>query len=85
MMILGWIVFGVWFFYLASRYDKKMNENFINMSIRSDALEEKINFLEYCNSDKDKTIKYLEDKVRDLEDRLIDLEKPYRNSDFDDF
>lgn len=84
MVIISWVIVGAWLFYLANRHDKKMNENFINIEIKSHALEERIQHLEYDNQDKDKTIEYLRDDIKDLRERIYELEKPYQRSTLDD-
>lgn len=83
MSILVWIIVGAWLFYLANRHDKKMDENFMNMGTRIHALEERIQSLEYENEDKDKTIEFLQEQIRDLEDRASFLEKPYERDIWD--
>ncbi|WP_180116456.1 hypothetical protein [Acinetobacter sp. YH12140] len=83
MSILAWIIIGVWLFYLANRHDKRMNENFMSMGTKIHALEERIYSLECENEDKDKTIKFLQGQISDLEDRASFLEKPYERDIFD--
>ncbi|MFW2042660.1 hypothetical protein ACG94V_21050 [Acinetobacter sp. ULE_I001] len=77
MEILGWIVGACILMWFAMRHDKKMNENFLNFSIRVDLLENRIQNLEISNNDKDRTIDDLEKKIRDLNERLFQFEKPY--------
>lgn len=84
MEIIGWIAVGAILFYMANRHDKKMNENFMNMLIKHENLEERVQTLEYYNQDKDKTIEHLQERVRDLEDRVFELEKPHQRSILDD-
>lgn len=74
MEIFGWIVFACLVWYLASQHDKKMNENFLNFSIRCDYLEKRVEDLEIINEYKERDIKELEENVRDLKERLFKFE-----------
>ncbi|MCM8510906.1 hypothetical protein J0904_02230 [Acinetobacter bereziniae] len=84
MTIIGWIVFGLFIFFLAKRNDEKMDENFMNMAIRLDYLENRIHDLEISNRNNDETIKYQEKTIRDMSERIFELEKPYQKSFLDD-
>ncbi|MEN8320111.1 MULTISPECIES: hypothetical protein [Acinetobacter] len=84
MTIIGWIIFGALALYFSNAHDKKMNENFTNFLIRFDQLDAKIQSLEFDNDTKDETIKDLYEMIDSLKDRIYELEKPYRESFFDD-
>lgn len=77
MEVIGWIAFGCVVWYLASQHDKKMNENFMNFLIRFEKIEQRVQELEILNELKDKDIIDLEDRIRDLEERLSHFENPH--------
>lgn len=74
MGVFGWIAIGCIVWYLASQHDKKMNENFLNLSIRCDFLEKRVKDLEIINEYNEREIKDLEENVRDLKERLFKFE-----------
>lgn len=84
MGILGWIIGGCVLMWFAMRHDKKVNENFVNFLIRIESLEYRSQELELLNESKDDEILDLKEKIRDLNERLFQLEKPYQRSIIDD-
>lgn len=74
MTTLGAIIFGAVLWWFAYQHDKKMNENFLNFSIRCDYLEKKVEELEIINEYQERDIKELEENVRDLKERLFKFE-----------
>lgn len=77
MEVIGWLAFGCVVWYLASQHDKKMNEKFMNFLVRFEKIEHKVQELEILNELKDKDIIDLEDRIRDLEERLSHFENPH--------
>ncbi|WP_457970642.1 hypothetical protein [Acinetobacter calcoaceticus] len=84
MGIIGLIVAGCVLWWLAHQHDKKMNENFMNFLIRFENIEQRNQELEIFNDNNEEEIKYLKEKVRELNERVYELEKPYQKSVFDD-
>lgn len=84
MSIFGWIIITCIFLWFAHQNDKKMDENFLNSSIRTDFLEKRIEELEISNRYNEESIEHLRTQVRDLNERIYELEKPYQKSIFDD-
>ncbi len=79
MSIFGWIGLGILFYFILSNHDKKMNKNFMNFLIRFEAIEHRVQELEILNDSQDNEIQDLKEKIRDLNERLFELEKPYRD------
>ncbi|MGL2989175.1 hypothetical protein ACSVHR_03055 [Acinetobacter nosocomialis] len=77
MEFVGWIIFGCVVWYLASQHDKKMNDNFMNFLIRFEKIEHRVQELEILNELKDKDINDLEDRIRNLEEKLCKYENPH--------
>jgi hypothetical protein len=70
--------------WLARQNDKKMDENFLNLSLRCDYLEKRVEELEASTRQNEEDIECYKRKVNTLSQRLHELEKPYQNSIFDD-
>lgn len=84
MSLLVFIIAGFIIWWLAHQNDKKMDENFFNLSMRCDYLEKRVEELEASNKQNDEDIEYFKRKVNNLSQRIHELEKPYQNSIFDD-
>lgn len=84
MSLFVFIVAGCIAWWLARQNDKKMDENFLNLSLRCDYLEKRVEELEASTRQNEEDIEYYKRKVNTLNQRLHELEKPYQNSIFDD-
>lgn len=84
MVIISWILIVCILVWSATRYDKKMNENFINFAVRADFLENRVQSLEILNKENEDSILEHKKMIRELSDRIFELEKPYQKSMFDD-
>ncbi|HFD2140499.1 TPA: hypothetical protein ACF2EA_000211 [Acinetobacter baumannii] len=79
------LIFGVGavIWWTLDQLEKKMNENFMNFLIRIESLESKVQELEVINEYYEKDIEFLKEEVRELNERIYTLEKPYQRSEFD--
>lgn len=84
MVIISWILIVCILVWSATRYDKKMNDNFINFAVRADFLENRVQSLEILNKENEDSILEHKKMIRELSDRIFELEKPYQKSMFDD-
>ena len=55
----------------------------LNFLIRIESLESKVQELEVINEYSEKDIEFLKDEIRELNERIYTLEKPFQRSEFD--
>ncbi|MDH2620537.1 hypothetical protein QDT42_08225 [Acinetobacter baumannii] len=74
---------GVILWWGLDQLEKKMKENSMNFLIRIESLESKVQELEVINEYSEKDIEFLKDEIRELNERIYTLEKPFQRSEFD--
>lgn len=74
---------GVILWWCLDQLEKKVNDNSMTFLIRIENLETKMQELEIINEYKEKDIEFLKEEVRELNERIYTLEKPYQRSEFD--
>ncbi|MCZ3293833.1 hypothetical protein NYZ61_16320 [Acinetobacter baumannii] len=79
------LIFGVGaiIWWCLNQLEKKVNENSISFLTRIEILESKVQELELVNEYSGKDIEFLKEEVRELNERIHTLEKPYQRSEFD--
>ncbi|WP_375036856.1 hypothetical protein [Acinetobacter sp. RW6] len=74
---------GVILWWGLDQLEKKTNENSMSFLIRIESLESKVQELEVINEYSEKDIQFLKEEIRELNERIYTLEKPYQRSEFD--